>query len=111
MPSDTVFVTGYAPSNVSINADMTCSGLVVLSDTYYPGWYAKVDGQPAPIYEVDLALRGVPVPKGAHVVSFHYRPRSVFWGASLTLAGVLGAPGTCILEWKESTPCSEALHH
>lgn len=88
---DTVFVTNYKPANVSINADMTCSGMVVLSDTYYPGWYASVDGQPTPIYEVDLALRGVPVPQGAHVVNFQYRPRSVFWGACLTLTGVFGA--------------------
>jgi uncharacterized membrane protein YfhO len=65
--------------------------MVVLSDTYYPGWYASVDGQPTPIYEVDLALRAVAVPKGTHNVNFRYRPPSVYWGATLTLAGLLGA--------------------
>ena len=85
---DTVWVTKYAPSNVSLNAAMSCDGMVVLSDTYYPGWYAKIDGQPAEIYEVDLALRGVIVPKGVHAVTFRYRPRSVYWGAGLTLAGL-----------------------
>jgi hypothetical protein len=88
---DMVFVSKYAPSNVSISADMSCDGMVVLSDTYYPGWYASVDGRPAQIYEVDIALRGVAVPQGSHVVTFRYRPRSVYWGAGLTLAGVLGA--------------------
>jgi len=88
---DLVFVTKYAPSNVSIHAEMSCAGMVVLSDTYYPGWYASVDGHPAPIYEVDLAFRGVPVPQGAHLVTFRYRPRSVYWGAALTLTGLLGA--------------------
>jgi hypothetical protein len=88
--NDTVLVTKYAPSSVSINADMSCDGMVVLSDTYYPGWYASVDGQPTPIYEVDLALRAVPVPKGTHNVNFRYRPPSVYWGATLTLAGLLG---------------------
>src|SRR6266699_5246164 len=63
--------------------------MVVLSDTYYPGWYARVDGQPAHIYEVDLALRGVPVAKGRHTITFRYRPRSVFWGAGLTLNSLL----------------------
>lgn len=89
--NDTVFVTKYASTNVSISADMSCDGMVVLSDTYYPGWYASIDGQPAPIYEVDLALRAVPVPKGTHLVTFRYRPPSVYWGATLTLAGLLGA--------------------
>jgi Bacterial membrane protein YfhO len=106
---DIVFVTNYAPSNVSVNADMTCGGLLVLSDTYYPGWYATVDGQPAPIYEVDLALRGVKVSKGAHVVSFQYRPRSVFWGASLTLAGVLGA--AVIAFWSGKSRRLAPKHH
>jgi Bacterial membrane protein YfhO len=90
---DVVVVNNYAPANVSLSVDMSCNGMVVLSDTYYPGWYAVVDGQPAKIYEVDLAFRGVRVPKGAHTVGFRYRPRSVFWGAGLTLAGVLGAVG------------------
>jgi Bacterial membrane protein YfhO len=88
---NTVFVSKYSPSNVSISADMSCNGMVVLSDTYFPGWYASVDGRPAQIYEVDLALRGVAVPQGSHVVTFRYRPRSVYWGAGLTLAGLLGA--------------------
>ena len=88
---DMVFVTHYAPSNVSLSADMGCDGMVVLSDTYFPGWYASVDGRPARIYEVDIALRGVAVPGGSHIVTFRYRPRSVYWGAGLTLAGVLGA--------------------
>jgi hypothetical protein len=88
---DTVFVTRYAPSNVSISADMSCSGMVVLADNYYPGWSASVDGRPAQIHEVDIALRGVAVSQGSHVVTFRYRPRSVYWGAGLTLAGLLGA--------------------
>lgn len=90
-PKDLVFVTRYAPSDISIRADMSCDGMVVLSDTYYPGWYASVDGRPAPIFEVDLAFRGVPVPKGAHGITFRYRPRSVYWGAALTFTGLLGA--------------------
>ena len=106
---DTVLVTNYAPSNVSINADMSCDGMVVLSDTYYPGWYANVDGQAAQIYEVDLAFRGVPVPKGAHVVTFRYRPRSVYWGAGLTLAGVLGA--AAITFWSGKNRRLAHTHH
>jgi len=88
---DKVAVTKYSPSNVAIDAIMSCDGMVVLSDNFYPGWYADVDGKPAPIYEVDVALRGVLVPQGTHAITFRYRPRSVYLGAALTLAGMLSA--------------------
>ena len=98
---DSVAVKKYAAASITIEVDMTCDGMVVISDTDYPGWYARVDDQPASIYEVDLAFRGVPVPKGAHVLTFHYRPRSVFWGAGLTMAGLLGAAALTVWSGKK----------
>lgn len=100
--ADKVSVTKYGPDRVALRADMTCDGMVVLSDTYYPGWYATVDGKPAQIYEVDLALRGVLVPQGPHEISFRYRPRSFFLGAGLTLAGVMGAALITIFSRKKT---------
>lgn len=105
---DLAFVTKYGPSDVSISADMSCAGMVVLSDTYYPGWYATVDGRPATIYEVDLAFRGVEVPKGSHVITFRYRPRSVYWGAALTFTGLLGA---ALLTWQSGKKRRSAHAH
>ena len=65
--------------------------MVVLSDTYFPGWRARVDGKAADIYEVNAAMRGVLVPAGLHTVTMRYRPASVIWGGLLTLVGILGA--------------------
>jgi hypothetical protein len=88
---DKVSVIKYEPQKVVIEAAMSCDGMVVLSDNFYPGWYADLDGHPAVIHEVDWALRGVLVPRGTHAITFRYRPRSVFLGAALTFAGMLGA--------------------
>jgi uncharacterized membrane protein YfhO len=63
----------------------------VVSDTFYPGWRAWVDGAPAVIYSVDGAMRGVMVPAGAHTLTMRYRPAVVFEGAALTLLGIVGA--------------------
>jgi uncharacterized membrane protein YfhO len=82
-----VEVTKYAASAVNLSADMTCDGMVVLSDTYYPGWRAEVDSKPVPIEEVNVAMRGVFVPPGHHEVTFSYQPVSVYAGAGLTVLG------------------------
>ncbi len=76
---------------VGVRADLSCPAMVVVSDTFYPGWQAWIDSKPTPIYEVNGAMRGVEVPAGRHVVTMRYRPRSVYVGAALTLCGVLGA--------------------
>lgn len=90
---DTVQLIEHAPDRLAIRADMACDGMVVLSDTAYPGWRARVDHRPAEIHEVNGAMRGVAVPRGAHTITMRYRPVSVYLGAALTLLGILGALG------------------
>ena len=87
---------------VAIRGNMGCDGMVVLSDTYYPGWKVEVDGKPAKIYEVNLAMRGVFVPQGRHEVEYRYRPASVYAGAAMTLASVLGVYLVSVLTRKKS---------
>jgi uncharacterized membrane protein YfhO len=78
-------------SRVGISARLACAGMVVVSDTYYPGWRAWVDGRPAPIYPMDGAMRGVVVPAGLHLITMRYRPPIVYEGAALSLVGIVGA--------------------
>ncbi|MGD0777143.1 MAG: YfhO family protein [Candidatus Solibacter sp.] len=94
---DTVQLVEHAPDRLAIRADMACDGMVVLSDTFYPGWRARVDHRPAEIHEVNGAMRGVAVPRGTHTVTMRYRPLSVYLGAALTLLGILGALGLAAL--------------
>jgi hypothetical protein len=88
---DTVQLVEHAPDRLAIRAEMSCDGMVILSDTWYPGWRARVDHQPVEIYEVNGAMRGVAVPRGTHTITMRYRPLSVYLGAALSLAGILGA--------------------
>ena len=75
---------------------MRCTGMVILADSYYPGWQATVDGRSAPIWEAYGAIRGVVVPAGDHQVEFRFRPGSVYLGAGLFLLGLL-ATGVLVL--------------
>jgi hypothetical protein len=88
---DVVELQEHAPNYVRIQARMACQGMVVLSDTFFPGWHAAIDGRSAQIYEVNEAMRGVVVPAGDHTLTFQYRPFSVIGGFLLTLMGVGGA--------------------
>ena len=83
-------VIRYTPDRVVIDADSRDGGFLVLTDQYYPGWRASVDGKPAPIYRTDYLFRGVRLPPGRHRVAFEYRPRNVGYGAIGTLAGIFG---------------------
>jgi len=81
-------ITRYAPEGVTVQADGP--GYLLLTDAYYPGWTATVDGQPAPIWRADVMFRAVALEAGAHEVVFTYAPRSVqvgLWvsGAALAL--------------------------
>ena len=38
---DTVQLIEHAPDRLAIRAEMACDGLVVLSDTFHPGWRAR----------------------------------------------------------------------
>jgi hypothetical protein len=85
---DRVELIEHAADRLAIRAEMACDGAVVLSDTFYPGWRARVDHQPAEIFAANGAMRAVTVPRGSHTVTMRYRPISVYAGAVLTLLGV-----------------------
>ena len=75
-----VRIVEMRPDRVSIDARLDSPGLVVLVDTFDPGWLALLDGVPVPIRRVNVAFRGVDVPAGRHRIEYRYRPRAVVFG-------------------------------
>jgi uncharacterized membrane protein YfhO len=64
--------------------------MLVLSDTYYPGWKVFVDGSPEKIYQANYTFRAVPLRAGTYQVKFVYDPMSFKLGAGVTFLGILG---------------------
>jgi hypothetical protein len=79
--------THYETDRLELQTTLTCKGMVVVSETWYPGWKAFVDGVPATLYEVDGAIRGVVVDAGTHRIEMRYRPMSVYTGVAMSIAG------------------------
>jgi uncharacterized membrane protein YfhO len=81
----------YEPERVELRARADRRGLVVLSDVWFPGWKATVDGRDVPIHRVDYLLRGVVVGPGEHKIVMRYQPWSwrIGWIVSLLTALLL----------------------
>ena len=80
----------YGLNNVSVETENDVPSLLFLSDVWYPGWIAKVDGKESKIYRADYTFRAVVVPAGKHKVEFIYSPDSFKYGVLLAIAGVIG---------------------
>jgi hypothetical protein len=88
--SATAEVMSYEANRVVVEAESDGPGWLVLSDTYYPGWQATLDGQPTTIYQANGSVRAVYLPAGEHEIIFRYRPRSFYTGAWISgVSGVL----------------------
>jgi hypothetical protein len=74
------------PNSVRLEAQLQAEGFLVLSDVHYSGWTASVDGRPAKILQTNSVFRGLPLGPGSHTIEFHFRPRSVYAGAVVSLA-------------------------
>jgi hypothetical protein len=85
----TAQVTDYGPDSVRVHTSADGDAWLVLSDTYYPGWTASVDGQPASVLRGDVLFRVVPVPGGEHDVELQFQPASVKLGAAISLGALL----------------------
>jgi hypothetical protein len=89
--ADRVEAADVRPASVRANVEMACRGLLIVSDSFYPGWSTEVDGRAAPILRVNTAIRGVVVDEGRHQVLMRYRPLTVYAGLACTLLGLLAA--------------------
>ncbi len=89
----------YASERIVVTADLSAAGWLVLSEWDYPGWQAWVDGARQRIYRADYALRAVPLLAGSHTVEFRYRPLSVYAGAALSAATLVGV---CLIGFKDN---------
>ena len=88
------------PEHVAIDVDAHTDGSVlVLTDAFYTGWTAMIDGSPAEILPANHAVRGVMVPKGKHRVEFKYRTPGLIPAAIASLGTMLLCLLACLTNY------------
>ena len=77
-------------NRLRLQVKTTENALLVLSDTYFPGWKALVNGTEKKIYRVNYTFRALSLGPGTYSVEFIYDPLSVKLGVLVTFLGILG---------------------
>jgi hypothetical protein len=86
-------VAEYGPNRIVVETEAGSPSVLVVSELFYPGWEATVDGARARIDLADYLLRAVAVPAGRHRVEMRYRAPAARSGAlvsGLTVASLIG---------------------
>lgn len=78
-----------AANRNQIELSTDTKGLLFVSDLYYPGWKAYVDGVETEILRANYTFRAVPVDRGNHTVEFVYRPQSFYLGVKISMVSFL----------------------
>ncbi|MBN1220158.1 MAG: hypothetical protein JXM69_14620 [Anaerolineae bacterium] len=84
-----VAITRYSADRIELETNIVAPGWLVLSEIWYPGWQAAVNGSPQPVEKVNGLLRGVYLDQpGIYQISMEYRPWTVRWGG--WISGITG---------------------
>jgi hypothetical protein len=100
-PAESVAVVRYEPQRVELRARLDRPGLVILADTFYPGWHLTIDGRPAPILRANRVMRGAAVPAGEYTLVYTYQPLSFRVGAIVSAAGWIALMMLAWSSWRK----------
>jgi hypothetical protein len=80
------------------------NSFLVLSDTFFPGWKAYVNGKEEKIYRANYAFRAIPLTAGIHEVEFIYDPLSFEGGVVITFLTIISLIGIGWVQRRRGTP-------
>ena len=88
-----VLETKFANHDISFQTEAPAPSLVVIAQTHYPAWQARVDGRPARIWRANYAFQALEVPAGHHRIQLAYVDKGLLAGMCLSGLGLLACAG------------------
>lgn len=95
-----IAIPDYSLNQVTITAVTDTDGFLVLSDTYYPGWRATLDGQATPVYQANTLVRAIYLPAGEHTAVFTFRPPDFIFAAAVSALTLLASLIALVILWR-----------
>ncbi len=95
-----VEVLEYTSGHIRLRVNADRQALLVVSESWYPGWRAALDGQTVEILRTNYLSQGVVVPQGSHTIEMSYQSGALNLGAVLSLLGLLGTVGLGVWAWR-----------
>jgi hypothetical protein len=96
-----VLVSHYDPQHIELKTRNPQPAFLVLSEIYYRGWEARIDGVKTPVERVNYILRGIAVPPGEHRIEFVFRAHSFRLGAIYSGIGALVLLGGAVIRLRK----------
>ena len=87
--NNSIRIKSARKNHLSLIVDTKDEGLLVYSDSFYPGWKAKVDSKEVKIYAANVNSKAIIVPAGTHNVEFTYFPKWFLVGAFISMISLL----------------------
>lgn len=75
----------FIGGDIQLIVSQNLPGYLVIQQTYYPGWYAYIDGVKADIEKINGVFLGLHLEKGEHKIRFVFRPLDFYIGMIITL--------------------------
>ncbi|HLE30539.1 MAG TPA: YfhO family protein [Anaerolineales bacterium] len=86
-------IVSDAPGHLRLRTTSAAAAVLVVSEAYFPGWRATVDGRAAPLLRADGALLAVGLPSGAHEIELVYGSVPLAWGGVISILALVVALG------------------
>jgi len=95
-----VEVLDYTPGYIRLRATATRPALMVVAESWYPGWRATLDDQPVKLLRANYLSQGVVMPQGTHTVELRYSPDAFNYGSIISSLSILGFIGLLLWAWR-----------
>ncbi|MEM7345281.1 MAG: YfhO family protein, partial [Chloroflexota bacterium] len=82
-----------SPTSLTLQTATSATHLLIISQIYYPGWQAEIDGQSVDVHRVNVIQQGLVIPPGDHAVTLSFRPATFMWGGYISITTLL----TCLI--------------
>jgi hypothetical protein len=92
----TVLVSGHSPGRLQLRTETSGTVLLVVSETYDPGWYILVDGRPEKPLRVNVVQQGIVIGEGEHDIELYYWPTSLTVGLVISMVALILSVGLIV---------------